>query len=294
MKALITKGIGLYLNTLSWMAPEKAGRVGFELFCRPFRGKISPQHKAFFDSAEQFTIAHKGEQIKLYKWGHGHKKILFLHGWQSHTYRWKKYIDELSKQEFTIYSIDAPGHGLSTGKFMSLPLYSEVVEKAIRQLGTMEAVVSHSIGGFTSIYTFYKHADLTPKKLVALASPGEVKEFFYFYKAQLGLSERTLTHILTHFKKEIGANPDFFSAPKFASALTSHGLLIHDEEDDETSVDNSKAIHEHWKNSTLIITKGKGHNLRSEEVVNHVINFVTDTNTNESKYSAQASRQGIL
>lgn len=276
MKTLVTKGIGLYLNTLSWIAPEKAGRVGFELFCRPFRGKISPQHKAFFASADQFTITHKGEKIQLYKWGQGEKKIMFVHGWQSHTYRWKKYIEELNKEEFTIYSIDAPGHGLSSGKFMSLPLYSEVVEKAIRQLGKMDAVISHSIGGFTSIYTFYTHADLTPKKLVALASPGEVREFFDFYKAQLSLSERTLARILTHFKKEIGATPDFFSASKFASTLTNQGLLIHDEEDNETSVDNSKAIHQNWKNSILIVTKGKGHNLRSEEVASQVIKFVSD------------------
>lgn len=293
MKALITKGIGLYLNTLSWIAPEKAGRLGFELFCRPFRGKINTQHKAFFNSAVRFNIMHKGERIQLYKWGQGDKKILFVHGWQSHTYRWKKYIEELDKGEFTIYSLDAPGHGLSTGKFMSLPLYSEVVEKMIRQLGVMDAVVSHSIGGFTSIYTFHQHPELAPKKLVTLASPGEVKEFFHFYKAQLGLSERALKWTLAHFKKEIGFSPDFFSAPVFAATLTSQGLLIHDEKDDETSVDNSKAIHKSWKNSTLVITKGKGHNLRSEEVVSQVVNFVKDTKSNESIHSEQRIRHSI-
>lgn len=291
MKKLVTKSLGAYFNTLAWVAPKKAGKFGFELFCRPFRGKITAQHLAFLHSAERFTIAHRNEKIQVYKWGHGPEKVLFVHGWQSHTYRWKKFIEGFDVTKHTLYSMDAPGHGLSTGNFLTLPLYGEVLEKVLEQIGRVNTVISHSIGSFTSIYTFHKNPQLSPEKLVALASPGEVKEFFLFYAQQLSLSSRTIHLMRSHFEKTVGFPPEYYSASAFALTLHCQGLLIHDEDDDETSVKNSIAIHQAWKNSSLMITKGFGHNLRSQDVVDRVIDFAKG---NDSDVKVGQTQQQML
>ena len=52
------------------------------------------------------------------------------------------------------------------------------------------------------------------------------------------------------------------------------GLIIHDEDDEETSVEHSKRVHSKWINSRLHITKGFGHNLKSTEVVKEVVQFI--------------------
>ncbi len=289
MKTLITKALGTGLNALSVLAPEAAAEKGFRLFCRPFRGKLTEQHHAFFNSAHRFSLPHHGEKIQGYKWGEGAKKILFVHGWQSHTYRWKKYIEQLNTREFTIYSIDAPGHGLSSGNFMTVPLYSEVIVKLMYDTGPFHSVVGHSIGGFTSLYTFFKHQHLAPQQLVTLAPPAEAKEFFNFYSQQLGLTSRTMNLVRNRFIKEVGVEPEYFSAPNFAAEVPSRGLLIHDEEDDETSVENSKKIHARWKNSQLMITKGTGHNLKSAEVVQAVRDFISSDATHfERNYNKKS------
>ncbi|HEX6893128.1 MAG TPA: alpha/beta hydrolase, partial [Chryseolinea sp.] len=205
----------------------------------------------------------------------GATKILFLHGWQSHTYRWKRYIDSFDKDEYTIHALDAPGHGLSGGNQLSVPLYSEVISNYVDQLGDVDALVCHSIGGFSALYAFYKRSEPVSPMLILLAPPGEAGEFFNFYKNALGLSTRSEQLIKNRFKDVFGQAPDYFSAPYFASSVKANGLIIHDEEDKETSVEHARRINANWKDSELQITKGLGHNLRSDDVVNSVIEFVS-------------------
>ena len=85
MKNLIIRMYGLYMNVLAYLAPTKAAEKGFLLFCKPLRVPLNQKQKQFFNSAERFSIDHENEKIQGYRWGSGEKKILFLHGWQSHT-----------------------------------------------------------------------------------------------------------------------------------------------------------------------------------------------------------------
>lgn len=275
MKGLITRTIGAGLNTLAHVAPAKTAQIGFELFCSPIRVPIKEKQKTFFNTATQEAFNFKGNKIQTYRWGNGSKKILMLHGWQSHTYRWKVYIEALSK-DHTVYTLDAPGHGLSGGKLLNVPLYSEVIEEQLKRVGDVDTIITHSLGGFSTFYAFYRNPALSVNKIIALASPGEAKEFFDFYTRTLRLSEKTTQLIIDRFEKTFQKTPDFFSAPTFASTLKIPGLIIHDEHDDETPFYHAERIHRAWKYSKLIKTKGFGHNLKSTEVIKEVIQFVND------------------
>lgn len=268
------KGVGLYLNSLAHVAPRKAAKIGFDLFCHPLRVPIHAKQRAFLESASQTAFVHGGIKLKTYQWGNGPKNILLLHGWQSHTYRWKKYIESLSKDEYTIHAFDAPGHGLSEGRFLSVPLYSEVIEDFIGRIGDVETIIAHSIGSFSAIYTYYRNKNLPIRNLVSLASPGEAQEFLEYYKKSLSLSEKSARLIAERFFEIFQKTPGDFSAPRFATALNIPGLIIHDEEDEDTSSVHSKKIHAAWKGSTLISTRGFGHNLRSDEVIRQVVHFI--------------------
>jgi len=275
MKKLLTKAMGLSLNALAVLAPRKTAQIGFELFCRPFRTTISEKHKSFFNTASKSSFAFKGVNIQTYRWGTGPKNILLLHGWQSHSYRWKIYIESLSK-EHTVYALDAPGHGLSEGKMLHVPLYSDVIEAQIKRIGNIDTIVTHSLGGFATFYAFYRNPELMAKRIIAMASPGEAQEFFDFYRKSLALSGRCSKLVINRFEETFQRSPSFFSASIFASSLRIPGLIIHDEEDKETSFDHAQRIHNSWKNSKLIKTKGFGHNLKSPEVIKEVLQFVNE------------------
>lgn len=274
MKTLITKMLGIYLNALALVAPRKAGHLGFLVFCRPFKTTINERQKVFFNTAEKFSIDHNDTMIQGYRWGSGSKKILFLHGWQSHTYRWKSYIDALSKEEYTIYSLDAPGHGQSGGNFLSVPVYSSLIQNFINDIGEVHAAVGHSLGGFSLLYSFYQQPLLAVKKIILMAPPGEATDFMNFYKKTLKLSDRTMKFVIEHFTQTYQVGPDYFSSKKFAASVKIDGLIIHDEKDAEAPFQYAKDIQSVWKRSKLITTTGIGHNLKSPKVVKEIVSYI--------------------
>ncbi|MCZ8020178.1 MAG: alpha/beta hydrolase [Cyclobacteriaceae bacterium] len=274
MKTLITKSIGIYLNSLHALAPSIAGKHGFAIFCKPIRGKILDHHKTFLQTGESFTFTIHGQKIQTYQWGNGKKKLLFLHGWSSHTFRWKNYIENLSKDDYTIYAFDAPGHGLSEGDFLHVPLYAKTVKLFLDEVGKVDQVISHSIGSFTTLYMYHLHPELMPEKIVLLAPPGEAEDFFSFYTKTLNLNNAVTRTIRHHFEKEVGQPPSYFSAKLFAKSITAEGLIIHDEDDQDTHADNSKNIHAAWGKSELMITQGFGHHLKDQRIYDKVFQFI--------------------
>lgn len=274
MKKTITTLLGFYLNLLSFISPRAAGRLGVKLFCRPLRTPMKDYHNKFLDTAEQFSFDHDGIRVQAYRWGNGRKKILFVHGWQSHAFRWKAYIDAFSKDDYTLYAFDAPGHGRSGGNFVSVPYYTDVILQLIASIGSLDGIVSHSLGSFSSLYAFYEQNNLPVNKLVLMAPPGEASDFIQFYKQTLGLTTRTVDLTLAQFEQKFGRPITFFSTPTFAAAVRIPCLIVHDEEDSETSVRYSELIHRAIPTSGFTRTKGIGHNLKSPVVVKEIVDFI--------------------
>lgn len=268
--------LGAYLDTLAIVSPSRAAQKGFLLFCRPFRVPTSDKQRAFFNSADKLNLEHEGYSIQGYRWGHGPKKILFLHGWQSHTYRWKAYVQALPKDQYSIYSLDAPGHGQSSGNFLSVPLYSSLIAQFIRQHGDVHTVVGHSLGGFSLLYTLYLEPLLPIDRVVLLAPPGEASEFISAFQRTLGVSDRTVKLVIEQFAQRYQVTPEFFSARRFAEKVKVKGLIIHDKDDREAPYHHVLPLAQAWEHSRLITTKGFGHNLKSTTVVKEVVDFIAD------------------
>ncbi len=276
MKELIAKLAGLYLNVLALIAPQAAGKKGFYLFSSPFASKVQEHQRKFLETAEKSTFLCEGNTIRVYRWGAGEKKILFLHGWQSHSFRWKNYIEALPKDKYTVYALDAPGHGLSGGKHMNIPIYSDVIETFLYLIQPVDTIVSHSIGSFSSLYTLYRIKDLEVKKLVITGCPGEANDYVTRYARILGLTKRTAKIMTEAFERITHHTPSYFSSQRFAREIRIPTLIIHDTGDAEAPYHYIPAIHRTIRNSKLITTSGLGHNLRSSDVVRHVVDFINE------------------
>jgi pimeloyl-ACP methyl ester carboxylesterase len=274
MKKIITSLLGVYINVLALIAPKKAGKFGFMLFCRPLRVPVTDYHKNFLHSADRFSFEHAGTNIQAYRWGHGPKKILFLHGWQSHSFRWKAYIDALDKEEHSIYAFDAPGHGLSGGNYLNVPYYGEIIFQLIETIGEVHTLVGHSLGSFSSLYMLHQKPSLNVKQLVLMAPPGEASDFIAFYRQTLGLSDRSMKLINEQFTTQFQKPITWFSTTAFASKVSVPGIIIHDEGDPEAPYHYAKKINSVWPKSHLITTTGLGHNLKSKDIVQTVTSFI--------------------
>jgi pimeloyl-ACP methyl ester carboxylesterase len=275
-KQVLIFSIRAYFNMLSWVAPSRAGREGFYLFCKPRRRAVKPHHMEFLDTAEKFLIIYDGKKIQGYRWGSGEKKLLLLHGWESHSYWWKSIVAKLSKEKYTIYSIDAPGHGLSEGSYNNIPYYSGLIEQVIQEQGGFFAVLGHSMGAFSTAYTLHRAPKLRVSNFVAMAAPGEAKEFVEFYKRAVGFSDRTMGAINKYFVEKLGHGPEYFSLKEFAKNLKLPGLIIHDTKDPDAPYEHAVDAHRNWKASRMISTTGLGHNLKSVDLIKNVEEFLSE------------------
>ncbi len=274
MKTFIYNSIGLYLNILSKIAPERGAKVGFKLFCTPQRSKLRRNHLLFFNRAQQEDFNFNGISIKIYKWGTGPKKILFVHGWQSHSYRWKKYIESLSHEEYTLIAYDAPGHGLSGNKQFTVPLNAYLLSQLSEKYNGFDTIIAHSIGSMSVLYANIYHPQLSMNRLVLMASPSKAEEFFQFYLDSLNLDPSTMVGIVNEFQLYAKQEIKHISAAKYAQSLMIPGLIIHDRNDPDTPYENALELKKSWSNSTLITTEGLGHNLKSLDLVSTVCQYM--------------------
>lgn len=273
-KKVMQKSVGFYFNFLAYVHPKMLQKKGFALFCNPFAHKVKPHQMQFLEKGFAEVIDFENYKIQTYKWGNGSKKILLVHGWASHSFRWKKYVEQLLQNDFTVYALDAPAHGLSTGKLIHVVVYAKVIALFLQKKPEVNAIVSHSIGGFATTYYLNHYTANTIEKVVIMGAPGEASDFFDFYKKTLSLSSRSIRIIIKEFQQRLGQLPSYFSTAKFADNLTIPALIIHDKGDVATNHHYSIRLNKHWKNSQLILTEGLGHDLKSKEVIQTVVNFV--------------------
>ena len=272
MQAVIIKILGTYLNVVNRFSKKIGGKHAFLIFCYPFSVKLKPVQQKFIDTSEQSSYDFNGKKIAVFKWGNGPETILCLHGWQSQSYRWKKYIEKLDKERYTILAVDAPGHGLSEGKILYIPLYAKLLEGLMKTYSP-KYILAHSMGAFTSLALFYEKSDLSPQKMALLGTPGEVSEFVEEYSSILGLSDKVVANLQQYFESNLGTTAEYFSAAKFATKQVAEGLIIHDKEDKDAPYNHALNMHKNWSNSKLHTTEGLGHKLRSIEVVEEIVRF---------------------
>jgi pimeloyl-ACP methyl ester carboxylesterase len=274
VQKIMISAIGKGLNMLAAVSPSYAGKVGFNVFCNPFSAALKPYQLEFLNSAEKFSIQMDGMKVQCYKWGNGSKKILFVHGWASHSFRWKQYIETFKTKDYTLYAFDSRGHGLSEGKYLNLMLNADTIKNVVAYIGEIDTVVCHSFGGFSMAYLLKHFPQTAIKKTVIMGAPGEAKQFFSFYQGLLNLSDRAITAIIKRFKKNLSNTPEYFSSPTFAKEIHIPCLIIHDKNDAEAPVETAIALHENWKGSKIIVTEGLGHHLKSKELIGEIEKFI--------------------
>ena len=270
---VIKKLISWYFRFLSYISPTAVGKQAFYLFCVPFKAKLKLKHQVFLDTSIKKELMIEGKKVQAYRWGNGHTKIIMVHGWQSNAYRWRKYIEQLDKSKYTLIAFDAPGHGNSEGLFCNVPLYEKTLRGIVDHYGKPDCMITHSIGAFSSLYFLHKN-EFEVDKFISMASPFSAEQFTKVYKAELNLSPRVVKQLEVYFNQYTGHPISYYSLDNFAPAIGARTLLIHDQKDKVTNINNSIKLNEKLRSSELWATDGYGHSLRSENVVRKVSKFI--------------------
>lgn len=270
--------MGKMLNALVFVSPALAGKVAFEFFCSPRRLPVREKDAAFLASAEQGHLTFQRQKISTYSWRSEQpdaQSALLLHGWESNSARWHKYVKGLVAAGFTVHAVDAPASGNSHGKRLNVILYSGVVKEFIDKNGKPDIIIGHSLGGAAAVMSTTLLAAAQPDKMVLLGVFAESTRVIRDFGQVLGVNQKVIDAIFREIEKRSGSPIEAYSVAQKTKQLRAvKGLVIHDTDDEVAPVEEGQAVAETW-GAHFLKTNGFGHRLQDKSVVRAVVDFAS-------------------
>jgi len=274
--------IGYYktkLNTIALISTRKAAEKAFDLFCTPFSSKTKLIAPPVFHHAEKLSFQLKNETVKGWRWKSENpnaSKILIVHGFNSYSYKFEKYVSLLKREGFEVLAFDAPAHGLSDGKRINALLYRDMIFQIEKNYGSLFGIMAHSLGGLSAALAAEKITSL--QKLVLIAPAAEtnraVNNFFTLTRLNQSI-KKDFVQLLT----ELAGQPiSYFSVGRALHTISAKTLWVHDIEDAICSFDDVVPVQS--MNLPLVqfyITKGLGHSriYKEHKVAKEIVSFFT-------------------
>jgi esterase/lipase len=263
---------------VSPVLPRFFGKMGWELFQRPFIRAKHSRTDEILEAAEKFQIDHNDHIIKAYSWGEGERIVLLVHGWESRGTAMRAFVPHLLAKGFRVVTFDGPAHGSSSGKKANPFLFAQMITKMVDTLGGVHTIIGHSFGGFSTAITLsIVSPQIKVERMVLMAafsntlSPmGEFQKFF-------GFGEKVLKSMLKVAHQEIKINPlkaDFRILEKPENVQ--EALIVQDLKDNVVVHQNGLDFYHNWKNTKMIQTEGFGHFriLKEQPVIERVVKFI--------------------
>lgn len=273
MNNYLPRIIGGFINLISYITPNYAGKLAISLFSIPRKGKTTNTEDIYLKTAIQKDLFYKDISIKTYQWEGNKKTVLLVHGWESNTFRWKDLIALLKIEEYNIIALDAPAHGHTSGKEFNALVYSECITIVTKHFKP-EVIIGHSVGGMASVFALKNHKLPSIQRIVLLGAPDAFEDILLSYETMMGYNKRVKTSIRTYVLEKFKYATTHFSTSLFIKHINLEGLIIHDKKDRIIPFSDAKSIHKNFKNASFIETKGYGHGLKSKEVYQYILDFL--------------------
>ncbi|HKP33051.1 MAG TPA: alpha/beta hydrolase [Chitinophagaceae bacterium] len=264
------------LNILSMVSKEKAAKKTFELFCTPFK-KPKKKKPPIFEKAEKLSINVEDLNIHGHRWNHPQeKKFLIVHGFESTSYNFDRYVVPMTKKGYEVLAFDAPAHGKSDGKQITLPLYVATIKKINEEFGPITAFLSHSFGGL-AVSHFLESTPHDQETRLALIAPATetttaIDSFFEFLHLNGSLRKEFDEYVM----KKGSFPPEHYSIRRAMNGIKAQVLWVHDQDDEMTPLSDALKVHaDQHANVQFLITEGLGHRkiYRENQVVKAILDF---------------------
>jgi len=220
-------------RVLQALSPALAARLAFFLFLRPARRELRPDDAAVMATAKTHLLHAGSDPVHVYEWGEGPRTVLIVHGWGSRAARFAPMAAALAAQGWRVLAMDAPAHGLSSGRSSSLPQFMRALDTVATQLGPVQAVIGHSLG---ALAIACRREQERPawfsglRRVVLISMPAGAPFLVDSFLQMLGIGDATSRLLLARFKRRFGSGPDSFTAAPASLQLPT--LLVHDQGDD--------------------------------------------------------------
>ena len=229
------------------------------------------------EQAEQFSIPHEYGPLAAYRWGHGERVVLLIHGWSGRGPQMGAFAEPLVNAGYSVIAFDAPSHGRTPGSSTNLFRISDALQTVIQHCGPVDSIISHSFGTIVLAYTL-RHRDLHINRAVCIGSPASARLLADRFTGIMQASAKTRQCFMQQFEREFGHDIwNRISAEENARGLTIPALIMHDQNDHDVPWQSSQQLAQAWPNAKLVLSKGLGHRriLRNPTLVKQVVDFIT-------------------
>jgi pimeloyl-ACP methyl ester carboxylesterase len=274
----------LLFRGLSRVSPAAAAALAMVLFRRPPRRRDSAEERDALAKAERLFLSLDGKPLAAWRWGHG-PAVLLVHGWGSRGSRLVSFVVPLTEAGYSVVAFDAPGHGASAGRLSSLPQFISAIEAVARHVGSVEAIVAHSMGGAAT--TLAMARGLPVRRVVFLAPAADPAGYSERFAEVLGLTPDVLGRMKQSIERRFGTPWNDFDVLRAARKMTAPLLVFHDRDDRDVAWTDGEAIAAAWPGAELVSTAGLGHRriVHDPEVVARAVAFLA-----RPKSATRASR----
>lgn len=265
------------LKFLSFFNKKRAAAFALKLFLTP-QTKVTKE-LPFFNAAEPVSFTSGTYTIRGYRFkGKGEHRVILLHGFTSASINFEKYIQPLLDKGFEVLALDAPAHGISSGKMVNALSYKNMVKDAVKQLGPVRNFITHSFGGL-AVSLAMEELEPTPgTKIVLIAPAAETPRAITNAFATLGVNDSAIRNEFDRLITEIsGKGPEWYSVNRALSNTRAQILIVQDEDDEVTPLSDLEPLRKSGRaNIQFHITRGLGHNkiYRDKDVIEFIVNFI--------------------
>lgn len=275
---LMLRSIRFYFKNIGPFIPGLSAKFIYNLWFTPRRAPRPEREHAVLESAhEQFELFSNDNRIVGHAWGKG-PTVLLVHGWAGRGAQLGSLVEPLLEQGYRVVMFDAPAHGDSEGKMTDAFEFEDVMNQIAAREGGLEAIVAHSFGSVATSLAIVRGLDV--KRLVLISPASRFRDMFNIFRKSLGignsLDQAAMTLIQKRFPQLGDKLWNELDTDQSARSFTFPGLIIHDEQDRLTPIDQAHFINETWEGAKLVKTQGLGHHriLRDPEVVRMVTDFM--------------------
>ena len=276
-KRMVLKYVRTKFKLLSSISKRKAAGKAFELFCTPqFRTKkdLPP----VFKKSEKIEFPFEGNIVRGYRWNHpSSKKALILHGYESSVINFENYIEPLIQKGYEVLAFDAPAHGRSTGRSITVISYKNLVHHIWNNYGPIDSFITHSFGGLTLSLALEEITHSPTTRIVLIAPAAETKTAIDNFFKLLKLDAKVRKEFNSIIEEQGGKSPDWYSIYRVAPKLKGQVLFLQDKDDQMTPVSDVKPIMDkNYPNFKFIISEGLGHRkiYRDEQSFKKIMEFL--------------------
>ncbi|MGF0237140.1 alpha/beta fold hydrolase [Rhodococcus sp. IEGM1300] len=238
-------------GTLGWFAPEWVASKMRRAFMTPRDRLPRDWELPLLAKSERITLRFG---LSALRWGQG-PAVLLMHGWEGRPTQFASLITALVEAGYTVVALDGPAHGRSPGHYANVALFARAMLEAAAELPPLQAVIGHSMGGASAMLAV--QLGLRTETLVTIAAPARIIGVLRGFARFVGLPPKARSAFIRQIEQDVGMRAAALDVAQYQ--LDMPGLIVHAEDDQFVSVNESQLIHESWFDSRLLRLEQGGH-----------------------------------